>query len=85
MLASNCDEQIPPDTTLLSRQYKMVVYVNKDGCQDCKLRTLLPIYMFILENQYRKNFSVIIILNTSDMEVSNFTLTDMRFYNLSSV
>jgi hypothetical protein len=36
MLARLCDEQTLPDTTLLRRPLKMVVYVNHDGCQDCK-------------------------------------------------
>ena len=80
MVAQNCDEQMPPDTALLHRPLKMVVYVNQGGCQDCRLRTLLPIYMFMLENQHRENFGVIIILNTSDMEDANNTLTEMRFH-----
>jgi hypothetical protein len=48
MLARYCDEQTPPDTALLYRPFKMVVYVNQNGCGDCKLRALLPVYMFIL-------------------------------------
>ena len=79
MLAKNCDEQAVPDTTLLSRPLKMVVYINQDGCQDCKLRTLLPLYMFILENQHIERFGVIIILNASDMEAADYTITEMRF------
>ena len=69
-----------PDTTLLYRPLKMVVYVNHDGCQDCRLRALLPIYMFILENQHRENFGVIIILNTPQMEEAENTLKEMRFH-----
>jgi len=79
MIAKSCDEQVPPDTTLLCCPLKMVVYVNQDGCQRCKLWSLLPIYMFILENQYLVNFGVVIILNTSDMETAYNVLTEMRF------
>lgn len=79
MLAKVCDGQLPPDTTLLNRPSKMVIYVGKDGCTDCKLRSLLPIYMFILENKHRENFAVVIILNTADREATEKLLTDMRF------
>jgi hypothetical protein len=79
LLAKRCDEQTPPDTTLLRRPLKMVIYVNQDGCEDCKLRALLPVHMFILENRHLENFGVIIILNASQMEAADQTLTDMRF------
>ena len=79
MTAKNCDEQGLPDKSLLSRPLKMVVYVNQKGCQDCRLRALLPLYMFILENENHENFGVIIILNTELMEDAEFTLKDMRF------
>jgi hypothetical protein len=36
--------------------------------------------MFILENEHLKNFGVIIILNSSDMAATDYTLTDMRFH-----
>ena len=80
MVAKNCDEQTPPDTALLCRPLKMVVYVNQSGCADCRLRALLPIYMFMLENQHYENFGVIIILNPSHIEDADYTLTDMRFH-----
>lgn len=79
MLAKVCDGQLPSDTTLLDRPSKMVIYVGKDGCTNCKLRSLLPIYMFILENKHRENFGVVIILNTADREATEKLLTDMRF------
>lgn len=79
MLAKNCDKQKMPDTTLLYRPLKMVVYINRNGCTNCKLRALLPIYMFILENKHRENFGVVIILNTSDQEATEQILTEMRF------
>jgi hypothetical protein len=72
-------EEQSPDTTLLSRSLKMIVYVNPEGCTDCKLRALLPVYMFILENEHRENFGVVIILNTPEIDAANFLLTDMRF------
>ena len=79
LLAKNCEEQVLPDSTLLLRPLKMVVYINQDGCQSCKLRSLLPIYMYILENQYRENFGVVIILNTQEIEVAEFTLKEIGF------
>lgn len=79
MQARNCDMKSTPDTTLLNRPLKMVIYVNKKGCTDCKLRALLPAYMFILENKHLENFGVIIILNTPDMKVTEQVLTDIRF------
>lgn len=79
MEAKVCDGKISPDTTLLSCPYKMVIYVGKDGCTNCKLRSLLPVYMFILENKHRENFGVVIILNTADKEATEKLLTDMRF------
>jgi hypothetical protein len=79
MIAKHYDKQTPPDTALLCRPLKMVVYINQNGCEDCKLRALLPIYMFILENRHLENFGVIIILNTSDMEATDNTLKDIRF------
>jgi len=79
MTAKIYNEQVQPDMSLLSRQLKMIVYVNQEGCQDCRLRSLLPLYMFMLENEYREYFSVIFILNTVEMEDAEETLKDMRF------
>jgi len=80
LLAKHCDEQVSPDKTLLNRKLKMVVYVNQAGCQDCKLHGLLPMtYMFMLENEHRNNFGVIIILNSSDIESTDDTLAELRF------
>lgn len=77
--AKNSDEKMQPDTTLLWRPLKMVVYVNQSGCEDCKLRALLPIYMFILENEHLRNFGVIIILRTANMDIPDYMLKEMRF------
>ena len=71
--------QEDPDTTLLHRAWKMVVYVDKSGCTGCKLRTLLPVYMFMLENKSDKDFGVVVILNTPDKEETAQMLTDLRF------
>lgn len=73
------DEKMLPDTTLLRRPLKMVVYVNQSGCEDCKLRALLPIYMFILENEHLMNFAVIIILHTANKDTPDYMLKEMRF------
>ena len=80
LLSKNFKEQTSPDTTMLFRSLKMVAYINQKGCMGCKLHDLLPIYMFALENEHLKNFSVIIILNPSDMEAADYTLTDMHFH-----
>lgn len=79
MLAKHFNEQMQADTSLLQRPVKMVVYVNQKGCEDCRLRALLPVYMFMLENKHLDNFGVIIILNTPNIEGANYTLTDLRF------
>ena len=80
LLAKHYDNQVSPDRSLLDRPFKMVVYVNQEGCQDCRLHALLPwIYMFILENRHFENFGVIMILNTSDMESTDDTLEELRF------
>jgi len=80
LLAKHYGEQISSDKSLLDRPFKLVIYVNKDGCQDCKLHSLLPsTYMFMLENEHRENFGVIIILNTSDIESTDDTLAKFRF------
>lgn len=79
MLAKNCDKSMLPDTTLLRRSLKMVVYINRYGCTDCKLRALLPIYMFSREYKNLKNFGVIIILNTPNIEATEQILAEMRF------
>ena len=79
MLPKHCDEQMQPDVSLLSRPLKMIVYVNQSGCEDCRLRALIPVYMFILENRHIEKFGVIIILNPSDIEITDYTLTDMSF------
>lgn len=79
MEAANCDEQRLPDTTLLHRSLKMLIYVSKSGCTNCKLRALLPIYMFILENKHLKDFGVVIVLKTEDREATESVLKDLRF------
>jgi len=79
MVAKVCDGTIQPDTTLLSRPSKMVVYIGKDGCTDCKLRSLLPLYMFMLESRKYKNFGMVIILNTSDQKATEKLLTGLHF------
>jgi hypothetical protein len=80
LLAVNCNDQMPADTTLLMRSYKMIVYVHQGGCEECELRSLIPSYLFMLENEHRKNFSVVFILNASEIETVNQILTDMRFF-----
>ena len=79
MLAQNCDENTPADTGLLRRPLKMIVYLNNEGCQNCKMQSLSHIYMFMLENEAFKNFAVIIILNPVDVEEAKKTLADMNF------
>ena len=80
LLPVHCDEEISPDRSLLNRKLKMVIYVNQEGCQDCKLHGLLPLtYMFMLENRHYENFGLVMILNTSDMESTDATLAELRF------
>jgi len=79
MLAKNYNEKEPADTDLLNRPYKMVVYLNSEGCQSCKLQSLLPLYMFIRENEHLEKLGVIIILNPSDFRKVDEILSQMRF------
>lgn len=79
MEAKICEGKTPLDTTLLNRTSKMVVYVGPDGCTDCKLRSLMPLYMFILENRHRDNFGVVVIVHSEDREATETVLTELRF------
>lgn len=79
MLAKNYNEKEPADTNLLNRPYKMVVYLNSEGCQSCKLQSLLPLYLFVRENENLEKSGVIIILNPSDFSKVDGILSQMRF------
>ncbi len=79
MEAKICEGKTPLDTTLLNRPSKMVVYVGPDGCTDCKLRSLMPLYMFILENRHRDNFGVVVIVHSEDRESTESVLAELRF------
>ncbi len=79
MIAKICEGKTPLDTTLLNRSSKLVVYVGPDGCTDCKLRSLMPLYMFILENRHKENFGVVVIIHSDDIETAEFVLSDLRF------
>lgn len=68
-----------PDTTLLTRPYKMIVYINKNGCTNCKLRSLLPIYLFTLKTMKSQHFGVVVILNTPNIEATKGILMNLRF------
>ena len=57
--AWTCRDGAKPDTTLLDRPIKMIVYIGKDGCTNCKLRSLLPINMFMIEHRDMKQFGVV--------------------------
>ena len=80
LLAHNNDSRMPSDTTLLNRPYRMIVYINQNDCNECVLRTLVPVYLFMLENEHRENFGVIFLLNTPEVEITNAILTNMRFF-----
>lgn len=77
--AWTCKDGAKPDTTLLDRPIKMIVYIGKDGCTNCKLRSLLPINMFMIEHRDMKQFGVVVILNTPDKEDTKKILSDLRF------
>ena len=68
-----------PDTTLLQRSVKMIVYLNQQGCEGCKLRGLWPLEIFITECYPFDAFGVVIILHPSSIEMSNHMLEQM-FY-----
>jgi hypothetical protein len=68
-----------PDPTLLNRPLKMVVYINSENCESCKLQTLIPMHIFIIENRHNKNFGIIVILSPSNIESAESFLEEMRF------
>ena len=68
-----------PDTTLLDRSFKMIVYIDKEGCTNCKLRSLIPLYMFITEYRDLKNFGVITILNTKNIDSAKQIIKEINF------
>ena len=78
MLIKGHDGQIP-DTTLLHRPFKMVIYMDQKGCESCKLQALVPVHVFTLENRPHKNFGVVVILNPSHIESAEHFLEEMRF------
>ena len=80
LLAQNNDSRMSADTTLLNRPYRMIVYFNLGDCKECVLRSLVPVYLFMLENEHRENFGVIFILHTPEIESANAILTNMRFF-----
>ena len=79
LIAKHVDDQTLPESSLLKRPLKLVIYISQEGCGDCKLRALIPIYMFILENNHLNHFGVIIILNPADEESAFISLKYMRF------
>ena len=68
-----------PDSTLLNRPLKMVVYINSKNCESCKLMALLPIHIFILENKHYRNFGVVVVLSPSHLESAENFLEEMCF------
>ena len=80
LVAYNNDSERSADTTLLNRAYRMVVYIKQEECHECVLRTLVPFYLFMLENEHRNNFGVLFILHTSEIERTNAILSNMRFF-----
>ena len=78
LLAKYCGDQ-EPDTTLLIRPLKMVMYVNQGECEGCKMRALLPVHLFIHESKPYTKFGVVIILNPSHMESADQLLKGLRF------
>ena len=68
-----------PDTTLLDRSFKMIVYIDKEGCTNCKLRSLVPLYMFITEYRGLENFGVITILNTNNIDSVKQIIKEINF------
>ena len=67
------------DTALLKQPLKIIVYINRDGCEACKLQALVPVYIFTLQNKNLYKLGVIIILNTPDIVATETTLKQIRF------
>ena len=73
-----CNE--PIDNTLLTKSYKMIVYLNANGCEECKLTTLLPLSQFIHEHStYSSHFGVVIILHPTHMPEPDRFLEQIQY------
>ncbi len=79
LIAKKRGKQPVPDSTLLNRPLKMIIYVDPKDCTDCKLLALMPYHMFILENATNTNFGVIFILHTPNMEEAEVILKEINF------
>ena len=79
LLAKRYDGQTP-DSSLWDCPLKMVVYVNREGCESCKLMSLLPVYQFALEHKRFKKFGMILILSPSHIESAEEFLAPFRFH-----
>jgi len=79
LLAKRYDGQAL-DSSLWDCPLKMVVYVNREGCESCKMMSLLPVYQFALEHKHFKKFGMVMILSPSHIESSEKFLAPFRFH-----
>ena len=79
VMKSYCGEHA--DSSLLAKPYKMIVYLDAQGCEGCKILTLSSVYQFILDIKPFDKFGVIIILNPSQVDAADHLLEEMRFHH----
>ena len=60
------------DYALLSRQLKMIVYLNAESCVNCTMMSLIPVYNLHLESKEFSKFGIVIILHSSQHEYMEF-------------
>lgn len=65
------------DKSLHRKPYKMVVYLNANGCESCKIQTLMLVDQFIVENKFSGKLEAIIIINTLHIESTDRLLREL--------
>ena len=78
-MLAKCIDNIEPNSSLLGKPLRMVVYRNAQDCGPCSISSLLPLYLFILENEQNENFGAIVILQPSNIEELDKSLKNLRF------
>ena len=68
-----------PDSTLLQSSVKMIVYLDKQGCQGCKLLDLLSFNSFINELQIFKKVGIVVLLHPSQFDATDYFLGQIRY------
>ena len=69
----------PVDWSLLTKPYKMIVYINADGCESCKMQILESMHKIVVETMPFEKFGVVVILHPSHFEVPDYFLEQIQY------